>query len=349
VHRDLKPDNVILVDRAGQKDFVKVLDFGIAKRSNEEDKQEQKLTQQGMVLGTPPYMSPEQFTGRPVDARSDIYSLGVMAYEMLTARLPYSANTPWEWATQHMTAAPVPIESLPEGMRAPPAMRSAIQRALAKSPAERFQTVKELNEAFGVGSAMRTSAGSLPGIQGDPLVGAPGYGPPPVGSPGYGPPTGGSPGYGPPTGGLPGYGLPPTGTAQYAAPPGNVGFTGPVAGATAGPPNIAPQGGRGLRIALIVGAVVAVLGGAITVVVLFVLPGPEPVRPAPARPVTAAPTHPAPTTPPPPPAPAPAPAPRPNTPYNGVECQRAREAHAAGKAAEAKEWGAACTAKGGTP
>src|SRR5262249_56099023 len=87
IHRDLKPENVVLTERAGQKDFVKVLDFGIAKRSHEEDKNEQKLTQQGMVLGTPPYMSPEQFTGKPIDARSDIYSLAIMAYEMLTGDL----------------------------------------------------------------------------------------------------------------------------------------------------------------------------------------------------------------------------------------------------------------------
>src|SRR6185436_14057044 len=103
IHRDLKPDNVVLCERAGQRDWVEVLDFGIAKRSNEEDKEEKKLTQQGMVLGTPPYMSPEQFTGEPIDARSDVYSLAVMAYEMLSGRTPFSGNTAWERTTAHMT------------------------------------------------------------------------------------------------------------------------------------------------------------------------------------------------------------------------------------------------------
>jgi tRNA A-37 threonylcarbamoyl transferase component Bud32 len=153
VHRDLKPDNIVLVDRAGKKDFVKVLDFGIAKRSNESDTREQKLTQQGTVLGTPPYMSPEQFSGRPIDARSDIYSLGVMAYEMLTGKLPFAANTPWEWATQHMTQAPIPLESHAAAMRAPASMRSAIVRALAKAPEDRFQTVKDFIDAFVAPSA----------------------------------------------------------------------------------------------------------------------------------------------------------------------------------------------------
>ncbi len=133
IHRDLKPENVILTDRAGEKDFVKVLDFGIAARSESSDAQkEQKLTQQGMVLGTPPYMSPEQFTGKALDMRSDIYSLGVMTYEMLTARLPFEADTPWQWATQHMTAQPLPFEATAPATNIPEQMRKAILRALSK-------------------------------------------------------------------------------------------------------------------------------------------------------------------------------------------------------------------------
>ncbi|CAN5545502.1 Stk1 family PASTA domain-containing Ser/Thr kinase [soil metagenome] len=159
VHRDLKPDNVVLCDKAGQKDWVEVLDFGIAQRSTEEDKQEQKLTQQGMVLGTPPYMSPEQFTGKPIDKRSDIYSLGVMAYEMLTGTLPFSGNTAWEWATAHMTAQPAPIDTLPIGGRIPPAMKHAISRAMEKDPNARWSTVTEFFQAFsGAGGAGHVSA-----------------------------------------------------------------------------------------------------------------------------------------------------------------------------------------------
>jgi serine/threonine-protein kinase len=148
VHRDLKPDNVVLCERAGEKDWVEVLDFGIAKRSSEQDPNEAKLTQQGMVLGTPPYMSPEQFTGQPVDLRSDIYALGVMAYEMLTGKLPWEANTAWEWASRHMTEPPRPLETQPLGPHVPERMRNAIARALAKAKEERFSNVREFFDAF---------------------------------------------------------------------------------------------------------------------------------------------------------------------------------------------------------
>ncbi len=148
VHRDLKPDNIVLSERAGQRDWVEVLDFGIAKRSSDQDPNEAKLTQQGMVLGTPPYMSPEQFTGQPVDLRSDIYSLGIMAYEMLVGKFPFEANTAWEWASRHMTEAPRPIETQPLGPQVPAGIRRAISRALSKRKEDRFPSVKEFFDEF---------------------------------------------------------------------------------------------------------------------------------------------------------------------------------------------------------
>jgi serine/threonine-protein kinase len=162
VHRDLKPDNVVLCERAGQKDWVEVLDFGIAKRSSEHDPNEAKLTQQGMVLGTPPYMSPEQFTGQPVDARSDIYALGVMAYEMLVGKYPFEANTAWEWASKHMTEPPRPIETQPLGPHVPERMRSAITKALAKNKEDRFATAKDFYESFATGAAPHTAVMGAP-------------------------------------------------------------------------------------------------------------------------------------------------------------------------------------------
>src|SRR5262245_21982481 len=162
VHRDLKPDNVVLTERAGQKDWVEVLDFGIAKRSSEHDPNEAKLTQQGMVLGTPPYMSPEQFTGQPVDMRTDVYALGVMAYEMLSGKLPWEANTAWEWASRHMTEPPTPLERQPLGANIPDKMRTAIARSLAKNKDERFASVREFYEAFSSGAPMTGGMDAMP-------------------------------------------------------------------------------------------------------------------------------------------------------------------------------------------
>src|SRR5690606_35256846 len=93
-----------------------------------------------------PYMSPEQFTGKELDARSDIYSLGVMIYEMLTGRLPFAAETPWQWATQHMTAQPFPFEAHPTGTHVPAAMKAAVMKALSKNPDERQASARQLLE-----------------------------------------------------------------------------------------------------------------------------------------------------------------------------------------------------------
>jgi serine/threonine-protein kinase len=158
VHRDLKPANIYLSTRAGEEDSVKVLDFGIAKRDEKRNtKSEQKLTQQGTVLGTPPYMSPEQFKGGELDARSDIYSLGVVTYEMLTGRLPFDADTPWAWATQHMTAQPFPFETIPLGSQVPPKMKAAVMRALSKDKNHRQSSVREYYEEFTMGAPRNSS------------------------------------------------------------------------------------------------------------------------------------------------------------------------------------------------
>jgi eukaryotic-like serine/threonine-protein kinase len=158
VHRDLKPENVLLMDRAGEKDVVKLVDFGIAARTETADREkEQKLTQQGMVLGTPPYMSPEQFTGKHLDARSDVYSLGIMAYEMLTGQLPFQADTPWQWATHHMTSQPRSFDDLPSGTRIPEGLRRTVLKALSKEPQDRQsgagQFYAEFNAALQSASA----------------------------------------------------------------------------------------------------------------------------------------------------------------------------------------------------
>jgi serine/threonine-protein kinase len=187
VHRDLKPENVILVERAGESDVVKLLDFGIAARTESANaEREAKLTQQGMVLGTPPYMSPEQFTGKALDKRSDIYSLAVMAYEMLTGKLPFEATTPWQWATEHMTSQPRPFETMAVSTSIPKPMRDAILRGLAKDRDERFDTVTEFVDAMSaeasapVGSDSERGTAATAAMEAAPDFGAMTGGPAPT-------------------------------------------------------------------------------------------------------------------------------------------------------------------------
>ena len=162
IHRDLKPENIILTQRAGETDFAKVLDFGIAARTESADAQkEAKLTQQGMVLGTPPYMSPEQFTGKQLDARSDVYSLGIMAYEMITGQLPFDAETPWEWATQHMTVNPKPFETAAPGKSIPDGLKQAILKALSKERTQRQDSARQFFAELSGGARITVEAGAM--------------------------------------------------------------------------------------------------------------------------------------------------------------------------------------------
>jgi serine/threonine-protein kinase len=147
VHRDLKPDNVYLIERAGQQDFVKLLDFGVAKLAQIGDANvSMNDTAAGTILGTPDYMSPEQASGKPVDYRTDIYAFGVMLYELVTGTRPVHAESFGELVVKHLTTEPVPprkVKELPHDI--PAALDDLILACLAKEPADRpdrMETVK---------------------------------------------------------------------------------------------------------------------------------------------------------------------------------------------------------------
>lgn len=141
VHRDLKPDNIHLVKQGNRIDFVKVLDFGIAKVGGASAK---KLTAAGQVFGTPHYMSPEQCAGREVDLRTDIYAIGVMLYEMSCGRVPFDADNLMGVLTKHVYENPIPPREFPPPVQVPPGLEAVILKCLAKQPDQRYQTMAGL-------------------------------------------------------------------------------------------------------------------------------------------------------------------------------------------------------------
>jgi serine/threonine-protein kinase len=146
IHRDLKPENVFLISRGGDHDFVKVLDFGLAKLTSGEERMTHK-TRTGYLMGTPYYMSPEQCEGKAeIDPRSDIYSLGVLLFEMLTGKVPFGGEGYGEIIVKHITMPPPSVRSLVQQVTHE--LDLILYRALAKNRDDRFQTMGQFRDAI---------------------------------------------------------------------------------------------------------------------------------------------------------------------------------------------------------
>jgi serine/threonine protein kinase len=157
LHRDLKPENIMVGDRRNQPDFVKVLDFGIAKLQDGVQTAGAFQTVAGVVCGTPEYMSPEQARGETLDGRSDLYALGVLMYQLLTNRLPFEGESPLAVVTQHLSKEPVPPSRFANGI--PPSLEhltlSLLLKPREERPAAALDVVAELDR---IGRELESSA-----------------------------------------------------------------------------------------------------------------------------------------------------------------------------------------------
>ncbi|MGJ5897618.1 serine/threonine protein kinase [Streptomyces sp. V2] len=250
VHRDIKPGNVMMTKRG----VVKVMDFGIARAMQSGVT---SMTQTGMVVGTPQYLSPEQALGRAVDARSDLYSVGIMLFQLVTGRLPFDADSPLAIAYAHVQEEPPRASSINRAL--PPAVDALIARALKKNPNERFPSAVAMrDECLRVAASFQAAPPSI--VPGQPTSSGQGVGSavfPPVGASPSTPtpgPYGAQPGpYGatPP----PSYGYPQQGYATPA--PAYGAQTYPMNGGPATPAPVPAAGGRRSARPLVVGSVVA--------------------------------------------------------------------------------------------
>jgi len=148
IHRDMKPENIFVTIGPNGEDVPKLLDFGIAKVSGNDG--QNHLTQTGTIFGTPFYMAPEQALGNQVDARTDIYAVGVIMYECFSGTLPFQGDSFMAILTQHITMEPEPVaqRAAKAGRQLPPGLAETITRCMQKNPAQRFQTMDDLVNAL---------------------------------------------------------------------------------------------------------------------------------------------------------------------------------------------------------
>ena len=147
VHRDLKPENIMICKKADGTQYAVVMDFGLAKERKAGGELE-KLTATGIILGTPEFMSPEQLRGKPLDPRTDIYSLSLMMYEMLTGKLPFEGRTQQEMMISRLRNDPIPLRQRRPGMDFPEGLEKVLAKAMARSSDDRYATTLEFAEAL---------------------------------------------------------------------------------------------------------------------------------------------------------------------------------------------------------
>jgi serine/threonine-protein kinase len=158
VHRDLKPDNVLVTRQHDGVELVKVVDFGIAKTvQREPGEASQTITTAGVSLGTPDYMSPEQLASEQLDSRSDLYALGLVLFNMLTGSQPYPPITSKETLIRRLTSKPMSLADAMPNADWPPALQSALDRALAPNAVDRYATVTEFAQDVTIAAAQRNT------------------------------------------------------------------------------------------------------------------------------------------------------------------------------------------------